>query len=160
MLNRHRFFFQGVLLAVVVVGLDQWSKQAALHFLAESSGSVPVASFFNLTLVWNMGISFGMFSDADARYLLLGFTGCIVAGVLVWLWRSKEHRLTLPLGLVIGGAVGNILDRVRYGAVVDFLDFHLYGYHWPAFNVADSAIVVGVCLIAWQSLILPKAETM
>jgi signal peptidase II len=148
------------MLAALVLSLDQWSKQEVLGYLADNSGAVRVTSFFNLTLVWNQGVSFGIFSGADARYLLLGFTGCIAAGVLVWLWRTKERWLALPLGLVIGGALGNIIDRFRYGAVVDFLDFHVYGQHWPAFNVADSAIVVGVCLIAWQNLILPKAETM
>lgn len=148
MLSRHRYFLRGLLIAAVILAADQGSKRAMLAFFAEHPGATELTSYVNLTPVWNRGVSFGMFSDADARVLLLGLTGGIAAGVLIWLWRAEERGLALPLGLIIGGAAGNILDRLRYGAVVDFLDFHLYGYHWPAFNVADSCIVTGVGLIA------------
>ena len=79
-----------------------------------------------------------------------------VAGVLTaWLWRTANPLLGLALGLVIGGAVGNVIDRVRFGAVVDFLDFHALGYHWPAFNVADAAINVGIAILLVETFLLP-----
>ena len=147
-------------LAFAVLALDQWSKQAVLAFFRETPPPVDVAPFFNLALVFNRGMSFGLFSDADAVFAMLAVTGSIALGVLIWLWRTHDTWLAWALGPVLGGALGNIIDRIRYGAVVDFLDFHLGGYHWPAFNVADSAIVCGVALIAWRSLILPERKTM
>jgi signal peptidase II len=104
--------------------------------------------------VFNRGVSFGMFGAAPhwMPWLLLGFAAAVAGGLGFWLMRARNRWLGAGLGLVIGGAIGNAIDRVRLGAVVDFLDVHAAGYHWPAFNVADSAITVGVLLLLFDSL--------
>ena len=114
--------------------------------------------FFNLVLVWNRGVSFGMFNSggAFAPWLLSGLALAVVVGLLVWLKRSDQLLTGLGLGLVIGGAFGNLIDRIRFGAVVDFLDFHLAGWHWPAFNLADAAICVGAVLMLADGLLVRR----
>lgn len=160
MLKNHVHIIKGLLLALLVLACDQWSKRAVLAVFAENPEPRHITSFFDLTLVWNRGMSFGLFSGQDARLAMLLITGGITCAVLVWLWRAREGWQFFPLGLVIGGAIGNIIDRLLYGAVVDFLYFHLGEYYWPAFNVADSAVVTGVLLIMWRSLIFPEQKTM
>jgi len=150
----------GLLIALVVLVADQASKIAVLDFFAGSPQAVPVTSFFNLVLVWNRGVSFGMLDSAGAGvpWLLSGLALAVVVGLLYWLARA-EHRLTaIGLGLVIGGALGNVIDRIRFGAVVDFLDFHAFGWHWPAFNVADASIVVGAGLLLVDGLLASRRE--
>ncbi|MFC5423180.1 MULTISPECIES: signal peptidase II [Hyphomicrobiales] len=110
---------------------------------------IEVTPVLNLTLGFNPGVSFGLLSGAfaDRPMLLAGITGSVAAGLLVWAMRSEQPRETLGLGLIAGGATGNLVDRVRQGAVTDFLDFHVGAWHWPAFNMADVAITVGVMLM-------------
>ncbi len=142
----------GLLFSFIVIVLDQASKIFMLDWIFNPPRQVEVLSFFNLTPVWNRGVSFGLL-QADsllARYILIIMAGLIVAGLLVWLYRSGSLILQIALGLIIGGALGNLIDRVRFGAVVDFLDFHANMYHWPAFNLADSAITIGVGLIIFD----------
>ena len=102
-----------------------------------------VTPFFDLVLVWNQGVSFGLLNGAggSSPWWLIGLAGAIAALLIAWLWRETRALPQAALWLVLGGALGNVTDRLRFGAVVDFLDFHLGGLHWPAFNVADSAIV-------------------
>jgi signal peptidase II len=149
----------GLLVALIVVVLDQLTKAIVLG-LFEGGQGIAVAPFFNLVLVWNRGVSFGMFNSggAFAPWLLSGLALAVVVGLGAWL-RSTDQRLTaLGLGLVIGGALGNVVDRVRFGAVVDFLDFHLAGYHWPAFNVADAGICVGAALMVADGLLTRQSQ--
>lgn len=136
----------GVVIAAIVAGVDQVVKYQMVALLAEKP-FLPVTPFFNLVMVWNKGISFGMFSGMDARDFLIAMKSVIILLLLIWLYVGKERMLYLPLGLIIGGAAGNVIDRVRWGAVADFFDFYIGGYHWPAFNVADSAIVLGVIIL-------------
>ena len=105
-------------------------------------------------LAWNRGVSFGMFAGDSAwgPWLLTGLAGVIVIALAVWLWRTPSRLSVAALGLIIGGAVGNVVDRLNHGAVVDFLDVHAAGWHWPAFNVADSAICVGAAILVLESL--------
>ena len=86
-------------------------------------------------------------------FYLSGFAIAVVAGLLVWLARAPSQLLRISLGLIIGGAIGNVIDRLRYNAVVDFIDWHAFGYHWPAFNLADSAISVGVVFLLFDSFL-------
>lgn len=144
----------GLALALAVLALDQATKWLALGTLL-GRGPVVVTPFFNLVLVWNRGVSFGMLAGSGAWALTLMAAG-IGAFVVVWLYRETRPLTRAALWLVLAGAVGNVIDRVRFGAVVDFLDFHAFGYHWPAFNVADSAIVVGAGLILLDSLVLSQ----
>jgi signal peptidase II len=141
----------GLTVALAILLVDQASKAIVLALLAEP---IRVTGFFNLVLVWNRGVSFGMLGGlgASAPWLLIGLALAVAVALTIWLWREARVLTGLALGLVIGGALGNAIDRARFGAVVDFLDFHLSGYHWPAFNVADSAIVVGAGLLVLDSL--------
>ena len=146
----------GIIVFIVVLVLDQVTKQAALAYLPERQ-FVEVTPFFNLVLVWNSGVSFGMFQNdgTTGRWLLIGLAiaiGCVIAYLL-----RREARLLAIIAywLVLSGAVGNVIDRSIYGAVIDFLDFHIKNYHWPAFNVADSAIVVGAGLLIYDSFSRP-----
>ena len=153
----------GSALFVAVLALDQVTKAVALAGLdpAAGGGPVEVAPFFNLVLVWNTGVSFGMLADAGGAspWILVGLAALIAAVVAFWLARERRALPRFALWLVLAGALGNVVDRVRFGAVVDFLDFHLGGYHWPAFNVADSAIVIGACLLILDGLLGRPATT-
>jgi len=144
----------GVLTAVLVIILDQLSKWVILTQVMDPPVAITVLPIFDLVLAWNRGVSFSMFSSdgAQAPYFLAGFA-VLVAGILgFWLSRVKAPLLAVGLGLVIGGALGNVIDRLRFGAVVDFLYFHYAGWGWPAFNLADSAITVGVGLLLLDGL--------
>ncbi len=136
---------------LVILVLDQITKALVLKLI---SAPVAVLPFFNLVLVWNRGISFGMFSGAsDYGPLILTVISIIIIGFLVvWLSRLEDKHLAIAVCAVIAGAIGNVIDRVRFGAVVDFLDFHAFGWHYPAFNIADSAIVLGIALILFDSI--------
>jgi signal peptidase II len=154
---------RGLLVALLALVLDQVTKAWVLGFFAAvppGQQIYPLAGFFNLVLVWNRGVSFGLFNN-DAGINAIAFSvlaAAIIVALLWWLARVQSTFLALAIGLVIGGAIGNVIDRLRFGAVVDFLDFHLAGWHWPAFNVADSAICVGVAIIVLDGL-LPRRET-
>ena len=151
---------RGLATAVVVVVLDQRTKAAILASLAGDgvSGRATITSFFNLALTYNRGISFGLFNgSAGLNALVFSVVAIAIVGVLVyWLSRASSPLLAVAIGLIIGGAVGNVLDRVRLGAVVVFLDFHLGASHWPAFNLADSAICIGVAAMLLDGLVLRR----
>jgi lipoprotein signal peptidase len=150
-------------LFVAVLALDQVTKAMALASLDPAAGGGPVAvtPFFNLVLVWNTGVSFGMLAGAGGAspWILVGLALLIAGVVAVWLARERRTLPRVALWLVLAGALGNVIDRVRFGAVVDFLDFHLAGYHWPAFNVADSAIVIGAGLLILDGLLGRQTTT-
>lgn len=144
-------------LAAVVIVLDQLSKYAILEMVRLPERlTVPVLPVFSLTMVWNRGVSFGLFrADAElGRWLLVAFSVAVALALAVWARRVERRLTAVALGLVIGGAVGNLIDRVRFGAVVDFLDFSGLWFPW-VFNVADSAITVGVALLLLDSLLTP-----
>ena len=141
-------------LAIGVFALDQLTKWWILTFVMVPPRMIEITSFFNLVQVMNPGISFGMFGDAPGwmSWVLAGFALCISLVLLIWLRRTDTRLLASALGLVMGGALGNVIDRMRFGAVLDFLDFHAAGMHWFAFNVADSAISIGVGLLILDAL--------
>jgi signal peptidase II len=143
-----------LLVAGVVVILDQASKFAAVATLA-GKPPIEVTSFFNLLLVYNRGAAFSFLAGAGGWQREL-FTGiALVASLwIVYLLRRypQQTLFCVALSLVLGGAIGNVIDRVMIGAVVDFLDFHARGWHWPAFNVADSAITCGAVMLIWDGL--------
>ncbi|WP_366657085.1 signal peptidase II [Fodinicurvata sp. EGI_FJ10296] len=154
----------GLGISLVVIVIDQVTKSLMLYgvfgfdFPAGISSwhpAIAVTGFFNLVTVWNMGVSFGMFSAGSpvVRWLLIAVAVGISVGMLVWLSRAGSRLVAAALGLIVGGAMGNVIDRILYGAVADFLDFHIWGYHWPAFNVADSAIMIGVALLLYDSIV-------
>ena len=155
-----RPFFGWVALAAGIAGLDQLSKA---WVLATFDGVVPLAPALNLVLVHNPGAAFGLFADAGGwqRWFFVLVGVAVAAFIVVWLRRAAdgERWRCASLSLVLGGAAGNLWDRVARGAVVDFVDLHYGRYHWPAFNVADSAITVGVAiliLVSFRSAVAPS----
>ncbi len=156
MTSHTRHISAATYLAAAIGLCDQFSKWWIINQVLQASHSVYVTPFFNIVLVWNKGVTFGLFNHGYSRYLpyfFVGIASIILFLLLRWLWHTTSMLVALALGLVIGGAIGNVIDRLRYGAVADFLDFHAYGYHWPSFNLADSAIVLGVGLLLLDSLV-------
>ena len=143
----------GLLLAAITVVLDQFTKALVLAFL-EPYQAVEWAPFLSCVLVFNTGISFGLFAGETAllRWVLIGLALAVSVLLTSWLYKEKRLRVASALGLILGGAIGNVVDRIFRHAVVDFLDLHIGGWHWPAFNLADSAITVGVVLYVFTSL--------
>jgi signal peptidase II len=142
-------------LSVLALVLDQGSK-----LLVDSSmqlfQSIPLMPYFNLTYVRNTGAAFSFLSDAGGwqRWFFAGLALLMSIVIAIWLSRLKQHEtlMAVALALVLGGAVGNLIDRLAYGYVIDFLDVYVDSWHWPAFNIADSAIVLGVGLMLLESL--------
>jgi signal peptidase II len=152
------------LTALVVLVLDLLTKHLALDRLPPGRPVHVIDGFFSLTLVMNPGLAFGMLAGTPAgwRWLvaLLSIGALAVLAVVGLRMLPTGGWLTpLALGLIFGGAVGNLIDRARFGAVVDFLDFYWRGYHWPAFNVADASISVGVVLLALRMLTAPASSS-
>ena len=143
----------GLLLAAITVLLDQFTKALVLAFL-EPYQAVEWAPFLSCVLVFNTGISFGLFAGETAllRWVLIGLALAVSVLLTSWLYKEKRLRVASALGLILGGAIGNVVDRIFRHAVVDFLDLHIGGWHWPAFNLADSAITVGAVLYVFTSL--------
>jgi signal peptidase II len=149
-----RFYFAAALVVLVLDRITKWlvEDRIGLH------DSIPVIpGFFRLTHVQNRGAAFGLFAESPSEWkiaLLVLFSLVALTIVSALLWRNS-HALSMTgmaLALILGGAVGNLWDRVLFGHVVDFLDFYFNGHHWPAFNVADSAIVVGACMLVAEIL--------
>lgn len=156
----------GLVTAALIFAADQFAKYMVMvPFDLKSRGQIEILSFFNLTWVENYGVSMGFLTadNAMGQWLLIGLTASISVGVLIWLWREKNRQDVLALGLILGGAIGNIVDRVRFGHVVDFADLHFGDFRpFLVFNVADAAITIGVVLLLLRALLVrekPKVET-
>ena len=164
--------YLSIILAFVLI--DQLTKGTLLYLI---TGTVPlfgdawtvvpfpylmaqVFSFFNIVFTWNPGASFSMLRalGEGAPIIMILITGAIIAGVLYYLFRRADKYERFPLMMIAGGAIGNLIDRVRFGAVVDFLDFHIGTWHYPAFNVADMCIVIGVCLYLVNWFLMRRAQ--
>ncbi len=150
-------FRLGLVVAAAVLVLDQATKMIFLYVF-DTMGAPLVSvipGFFDLAMVWNRGVSFGMFATGGdlGQWLLGAFALAVTVGLVAWLWRATTRWVALALGLTIGGAIGNVIDRARYGAVFDFLDFHVGDWHWPAFNMADTAIALGVAGLVLATLL-------
>jgi len=135
------------------IGLGEWIMNAPDRLPAGISTAI--MPYFNLTMVWNEGVSFGMLSDAGIWPLAI-MAMVISAFLGHWLWKSTSKFEALSLGMIIGGAIGNTIDRFRFGAVADFFDVYVGTYHWPAFNIADAAISIGVVLLLIHGVFLDK----
>ena len=145
----------GLVVAVIAFLVDQGYKWWMLEIYGIAGrGHVTVTPFLDLVLLWNKGISYGLFpQDSMAgQFVLLAVKFVIVAVLLVWLTRVTQALVAVAVGLVVGGALGNALDRIVHGAVADFFSFHAYGFYWYVFNLADVAIVAGVALLLYDSL--------
>jgi len=147
-----------LILIIVVAVLDQITKQVMISLVFEPPRVIEVTSFFNLVPVHNTGISFGLFGANTelARWALVAVAVVIMIALLIWLFRAGSTYIAVALVLVIGGAASNVIDRALAGAVIDFLDFHVNGVHWPAFNLADSVIVLGTAMLLYDGLFGPS----
>jgi len=154
----------GLLAAAVALILDQGSKMLMLYGLGFAhmgpGQAIPILPFFNLVMVWNPGVSYGLFpaSGPLGTALLALFSVAAVGALGWWLWVSDRLTLTVGLGLVIGGALGNLIDRLVYGKVADFFHFYGLGYDWYVFNVADAAITFGVIALLYDALLKPEVR--
>lgn len=161
----------GLLLAAVIIVLDQLSKWWVVEKLMRPEGvadtpffspvRIAVLPVFDLVMAWNRGVSFGVLNN-DGRWnavLLSVLSIAISIGLLLWMRKAQSKLVLLALGGIVGGALGNVVDRIRWGAVADFLDVHVMGYHWPAFNLADSAISVGAVLLVLDALFTKSSST-
>jgi signal peptidase II len=154
----------GLAAASLALILDQGSKMLMLYGLGfkdmHAGDNVPVLPFFNLVMVWNPGVSYGLFpaSGPEGTALLALFSVVAVACLGWWLWISDRQALSVGLGLVIGGALGNLIDRLIYGQVADFFHFYGRGYDWYVFNVADAAITFGVIALLYDALLKPETR--
>ena len=170
MTQRFRLLLMGVLIPLVVI-VDQWTKYLVLNEPRFNSlnclndppgintcGRIEVSSIADLTMVWNRGISFGIGqSEGVMRWVLFALTLAIAIGFTVWLLRAARWMTGLALALVVGGAIGNMIDRVRFGAVVDFIDFSDVWFKY-VFNVADSAVTIGAALLFLDQFLLAQDE--
>jgi len=167
----------GLTIIIDIILLDQlskwWITEYILRVAADAGGalslqewvinapdrlgfvSVPILPYFNLTMVWNHGVSFGLLTDAGIWPLVL-MASAIAVVLMVWLAKSTSKLEAVALGMVIGGAIGNVIDRFRFGAVADFFDVYVGTYHWPAFNIADAGISIGVVLLLIHGLFMNK----
>ena len=151
-----------LLIGASVVVLDQLTKAVALAHLSPGVPLDVVEGLASLTLVRNPGLAFGLLGGLPAAWrwvvVVLSLAALVVLARVALRTLAQGTRLDLTaVGLIFGGAIGNLLDRARFGAVVDFVDLHFRGYHWPAFNAADSAISIGVVLLALRLLVRPSA---
>lgn len=137
----------------IVLLFDQVTKSFMIELLMNPPRVIPVTPFFNLALGFNRGVSFGLLNNLGPwGPIVLSSLAVVIVGVLiVWLWKTERAIDGAAISLIIGGALGNLLDRIRVGAVTDFLDFFVGVYHWPAFNLADTGIFIGASLLIIQS---------
>jgi signal peptidase II len=150
----------GGMIALAVVLIDQIVKAGVLSYSARPDVDPrPLMPFLDLTLRWNRGISFSLFArdSASAQIALLALTLTATCLLAWWLFRSRSALSAVGLGLIIGGALGNAIDRIAHGAVIDYLDLHAFGRHFFVFNVADAAINIGVVLLILDLLLVPRA---
>jgi signal peptidase II len=148
-------FKTGLLLAVLILMADQLTKTLVLNFLDWQVGAPwTLTPFLDLVITLNRGISYGLFpQDSDAgRWLLIAVKVVVAAVFLAWLAGTHSRTVALGLALLVGGALGNAIDRVLYGAVIDFVSLHAYGWYWYVFNLADTAIVAGVLALLYDAL--------
>ena len=148
-------------IAAIIIVADQITKALVTgHFVFGES--LPLTSFFNLVLAYNTGAAFSFLADAGGwQRWFFALVAILASGtILFFLHKHRdEPRFCFALSLILGGALGNLIDRILLGHVIDFLDFHVVGYHWPAFNVADSAITIGALILIWESFHGKSAQT-
>lgn len=153
-----------LLISALIIVADRFTKTLVSSRIAIGDAITVIPGFLRITHWLNEGAAFSLFADSASpnavRWGLIAFSAIAAVAVLVALIRlgSRISLTTVALALVLGGAIGNLHDRIRYGSVVDFIEVHIFGYHWPDFNVADSCIVIGACLLLLDSL-LPRKET-
>jgi len=150
--------FLGSLFVLAVFSFDQFTKTIIADIVMQPPRVIVITGFLNVILSYNEGVSFGLFSDIlrGRPEILVATSSVIVAGLLGWMAIAADRVEAAGLGLLAGGASGNIFDRMQRGKVTDFIDFHLAEWHWPAFNLADAAIVIGAIILVGSSFVRPR----
>ncbi|MBQ8870243.1 MAG: signal peptidase II [Alphaproteobacteria bacterium] len=150
----------GLIVAFAVFFSDQLSKWFVQGYFDNIHSPQAFGSFFNLVEAWNTGVSFSMFNDGGilGMVVLSLFAIGVIVFLLMWLKKEDDKVVQLSLGFIIGGALGNVVDRIRFGAVYDFLDFYYNNWHWPAFNLADAFICTGAFIIILHGMIKAKSN--
>ncbi len=151
----------GALAGLMVLLADQASKWWVLNVLhLPELGSVPVLPVLSLTMVWNQGVTFGLLQQQEAAgpWLLAGVALAVVVALTFWMRRAERVVVACALGAIAGGAIGNVIDRLRFGAVVDFIHAHAWGWSWYVFNVADASIVCGVAILVLEGLLPSRSR--
>jgi len=159
-----KLFFLGALIAFFTASSDLISKEIIFKILENialrenvQNPEIKVFDFFSLVYVWNKGVSFGMFSGLKNSWIIFSVIQSVIILVLFfWLHQNQKPHFSWALGLIIGGAFGNLIDRLKNNAVADFLDFHIATYHWPAFNLADSCVFIGVMILLFDEVVFNK----
>jgi len=147
------FFKFGFVLSVLTMIADYASKWMIINVVMDPPRIIPMTPFFNLVLGWNRGVSFGFLNmGTNGQWILIALTSTIVVCLFIWLNKIDRKNEAIAIGLIIGGATGNIIDRIKFGGVTDFLDFYYGAYHWPAFNGADTFIFLGAAIMILDSL--------
>jgi len=152
----------GLAIAAVLVVADQILKVWIMGLLGPGQRIIDLAPFAKLVTVWNRGVSFGLFNQPDGglpSWVFISVAGAISLGLLVWLARAESRLVAVALATILGGAIGNVIDRFRYGAVFDFMVLHAGQWSWPAFNLADAAICVGAGILIWDGLFTRPRST-
>jgi len=143
----------GVGLCLLTLIIDIASKWLIINIVMNPPRIIPVTPFFNIVLGWNRGVSFGFLNmGANGQWILIALSSAIVAGLFYWLWKTTRTAEMVAIGFISGGAIGNIVDRIQFGGVTDFLDFYIGRYHWPSFNGADTFIFIGAAIMILDSL--------
>lgn len=152
--------FYALFIVLLVVTADQVSKAWILYDIMNPPSILPIFPFLDIVLTWNPGVGFGLLKAHSlwGSLALIFLAMCISIGLAIWLWKTHDKLLIFSLSMIIGGAIGNTIDRLRFGAVLDFIYVHVYilGYRFPAFNIADSAITVGAAILLLESYIRNK----
>jgi signal peptidase II len=159
-MTRNRLTLLGLVAALVILAADQASKWWVLEIARlPEVGQIVLLPVLNLTMVWNRGVTFGLLNSLGqwSSLVLAGVALAVVAALGVWLRRAESPLVAVALGTIAGGAVSNVVDRLRFGAVVDFIHAHVGGWSWYVFNLADAAIVCGVAALVVENL-LPRAR--
>lgn len=146
----------GAVAVMTALVLDQATKWLILLVVMDPPRAIPVLPFFDLVLTWNPGVSFGLFADGVSPWLFIAVALAVSALLAVWIWRAENAWIAVGSGLIVGGALGNVVDRLVHGAVVDFILLYVGNLHWPVFNVADAAISIGVGLVLFDGLFRRK----
>ncbi len=162
-INTHKIpWFFACLLVLFILIIDQLSKQLITAYFQDNHAEIILTPFFNLILAYNKGAAFSFLANENGwqRWFFIVLTCIIVVGIIIWIWfQNKLHYLVhLGLLLILGGAIGNLIDRVLFGYVIDFIDFHYQNYHWPTFNIADTCISIGAFCLILDSFFTPPSS--
>ncbi len=166
MKDKNTLFFRWLLVAFLIAAIDLLTKHLISDYLRQIAfeekiydPKIKIFSFFDIVYIWNKGISFGIFNKIDNSHVILSVLQGSIALILIYvLYKIKNSYDSLAFSFVIGGALGNVIDRILNGAVFDFLDFYIDKYHWPAFNFADSFIFIGVMILLINEFLVKKNE--